>query len=78
MGTLCGIIFISKIIQGPQLYIVTKSDFVEEEKKSRRRRKFFGETMTRHEKRTSYDGKEIIISMEPIIEDLNNNIMKGF
>ena len=41
--------------------------------------------MTRHEKITSYDGEEIIKSMEPIFEDMNNNIedmtkniMKGF
>ena len=32
--------------------------------------------MTRHEKRTSYDGKEIIKSMEPIFEDMTKNIMK--
>ena len=43
------------------------------------------ETMTRHEKRTSYDGEEIIKSMETIfedmtknIEDMTKNIMKGF
>ena len=42
LGTWCGLIFMSKIIQGPQLYIETKSGFVEEEKKSRRRRQFFG------------------------------------
>ena len=34
--------------------------------------------MTRDEKGTSYDGKEIIKIMEPIIEDMNKNIMKGF
>ena len=34
--------------------------------------------MTRNEKRTSYDGEEIIKSMEPIFEDMNKNIMKGF
>ena len=34
--------------------------------------------MTRHEKRTSYDGEEIIKSMEPIFEDMTNNIVKGF
>ena len=41
--------------------------------------------MRRHEKRTSYDGEEIIKSMEPIfeymtknIEDMTKNIMKGF
>ena len=34
--------------------------------------------MTRHEKRTSYDGEEIIKGMEPILEDMNKNIMKGF
>ena len=45
----------------------------------------FLETMTRHEKRTLYDGQEIIKSMEPIfedmtknIEDMTKNIMKGF
>ena len=36
------------------------------------------ETMTRDEKGTSYDGKEIIISMEPILEDMTKNIMKVF
>ena len=34
--------------------------------------------MTKHEKRTSYDGEEIIKSMEPIFEDMTKNIMKGF
>ena len=34
--------------------------------------------MTRHEKRTSYDGEEIIKSMENIFEEMNKNIMKGF
>ena len=34
--------------------------------------------MTRHEKRTSYDGEEIIKSMEPILEYMTNNIMKEF
>ena len=34
----------------------------------------FLETMTRHEKRTSYDGEEIIKIMEPIFEEMNNNI----
>ena len=34
--------------------------------------------MTRHEKGTSYDGKEIIKSMEPILEYMKNNIIKGF
>ena len=43
-----------------------KSAFVEEE------------TMTRHEKRTSYDGEDIIKSMEPILEYMTKNIMKGF
>ena len=32
--------------------------------------------MTRDEKGTSYDGKEIIKSMEPILEYMTNNIMK--
>ena len=41
----------SKIIQGPQLYIETKSAFVEEEKKVGEEDNFL-ETMTRHEKRT--------------------------
>ena len=47
-------------------------------KKGRRRRQFFEETMTRHEKRTSYDDEEIIKIMEPILEEITNNIMKGF
>ena len=34
--------------------------------------------MTRDEKGTSYDGEEIIKSMEPILEVMNKNIMKGF
>ena len=34
--------------------------------------------MTRHEKRTSYDGEELIKIMEPIFEDMTNNIMKWF
>ena len=38
----------------------------------------FLETMTRHEKRTSYDGEEIIKSMETIFEDITKNIMKLF
>ena len=52
-----------------------KSAFVEEGKKLGEG-KFFG-TMTRHEKGTSYDGKEILKSMEPVIEDMTKNIMKG-
>ena len=68
IGTLCGMIFMSTIIQVPPLYIVTKSAFVEEEKKVGEEGNFFLETMTRHEKRTSYDGEEIIKSMEPIFE----------
>ena len=60
------VLYMSTIIQGPPLYIETKSAFVEEE------------TMTRDEKRTSYDGEEHIKIMEPIIEDMNKNIMKGF
>ena len=36
------------------------------------------ETMTMDEKGTSYDGEEVIKIMEPIFEDMNNNIMKGF
>ena len=54
------------IIQGPPLYIETKSSFVEEGKQSRRRRQFFEETMTRDEMGTSYDGEENIKIMEPI------------
>ena len=45
----------STIIQVPPLYIVTKSAFIEEEKKVGEE-DIFLETMTRHEKRTSYDG----------------------
>ena len=56
----------STIIQEPPLYIETKSSFVEEE------------TMTRDKRGTSYDGEEIIKSMETIFEDMKNNIMKGF
>ena len=78
IGTWCGIIFISTIIKGPPLYIETKSDFVEEGKKVGEEGNCFGETMTRHEKRTSYDGEEIIKIMEPILEDMTKNIVKGF
>ena len=60
--TLFFLIFMSKIIQGPPLYIENKSAFFEEWKKRRRRRQFFGETMTRDEKGTSYDGEEHIKS----------------
>ena len=67
----------SKIIQGPRLYIETKIYFVEEEKKLGEEDNFL-ETMTRHEKRTQYAGEEIIKSMEPIFEDMTNNIVKGF
>ena len=71
-----------KIIQGPQLYIETKSAFVEEGKKSRRRRQFFGETMTRDENGTSYDGDEHIKLMKPLFYDITKNmthkIMQGF
>ena len=42
-----------------------KSSFVEEE------------TMTRDENGTSYDGGELIKSMEPIFEYMTKNIMKG-
>ena len=38
----------------------------------------FLETMTRDEKRTSYDGEEIIKIMEPIFEYMTKNIMKVF
>ena len=34
--------------------------------------------MARDEKGTSYDGKEIIKIMEPILEYMTKNIMKGF
>ena len=34
--------------------------------------------MTRDEKGTSYDGEEIIKSMETIFEYITKNIMKGF
>ena len=54
----------STIIQGQPLYIETKSSFFEEE------------TMTRDKRGTSYDGEELIKSMEPIFEDMTNNIMK--
>ena len=43
-----------------------KSAFVEEE------------TMTRDERGTSYDGEGHKKIIEPIIEDMNKNIMKGF
>ena len=65
------------IIQGPPLYIETKSVFVEEERK-RRREQFFEETMTRDEKGTSYDGEEHIKIKEPIFQDMTRNIMEGF
>ena len=58
-------IFISTIVQVPPLYIITKSAFVEEEKEVGEEDNFL-ETMTRHEKRTSYDCEEIIKIMEPI------------
>ena len=60
-----GMIFRMTIIQGPPLEIETKSVFVEDE------------TMTSDEKGTSYDGEEHIKIMEPIFEDVTNNIMKG-
>ena len=59
-------IFIRTRIYGPPLYIETKISFVKEE------------TMTRDEMGTSYDGQEHIKIIEPIIEDMNKNIMKGF
>ena len=34
--------------------------------------------MTRDKRGTSYDGEEVIKGMEPIFEDMTNNIMKGF
>ena len=56
-----------------------KSAFVEEEKRKRRRRRnFFVETMTRNKKGTSYDGMVLIKIMEPIFEDMNKNIVKGY
>ena len=77
LGTWCGMIFMSTIIQWPPLYIETKISFVEEGKKVGEEGNFL-ETMTRHEKRTSYDGEEIIKIMEPIFEYMTKNIMKGF
>ena len=65
LGTLCGRIFRRTIVQGPPLDIETKSSFVEEE------------TMTRDEKGTSYDCEEHIKIMEPIVEDMTKNIIKG-
>ena len=38
---------------------------------------FEEETITRDEKGTSYDGEELIKIMEPIFEDMTNNIIKG-
>ena len=34
--------------------------------------------MTRDKRGTSYDGEEFIKIMDPIFEDMNKNIMKGF
>ena len=34
--------------------------------------------MTMDEKGTSYDAEELIKIMEPIFEEMNKNIMKGF
>ena len=68
----------SKIFQGPPLYIKTKISFVEEGKKSRRRRQFFEETMTRDENGTSYDVEENIKMMETIFEYITKNIIIGF
>ena len=68
----------STIIQGPPLYIETQKWFYWRKKKVGEGGIFFGEAMTRHEKRTSYDGEEIIKIMEPIFEEMNKNIMKGF
>ena len=34
--------------------------------------------MTRDKRGTSYDGEELIKIMEPIFEDMTNNIIKGF
>ena len=33
--------------------------------------------MTRNEKRTSYDGEELIKIIKPIFEEINKNIIKG-
>ena len=55
-----------------------KSAFVEEKIKVGEEGNCFEETMTRDEKRTSYDGEDIIKGMEPILEYMTNNIMKGF
>ena len=41
IGTLCGLIFMSTIIQVPPLYIETKSAFVEEEKKRQEKKAIF-------------------------------------
>ena len=64
--------------QGPPLDIETKSAFVEEKKQVGEEGIFLQKTMTRDEKGTSYDGEEIIKSMEPFLEDMNKNIIKGF
>ena len=42
LGTWCGIIFMSTIIQGPSLYIETQNSFVEEGKKVGEEGNFFG------------------------------------
>ena len=68
----------STIIQGPPLYIETKSAFVEDEKKVGEEGNSFGETMTSDEKGTSHIGTEHMKIMEPIFEEMNKNIMKGF
>ena len=59
-------LFMRTRIQGPPLDIETKNACVE------------GETVTRGQKETSYDGDEHIKIMEYIFEDMKKNIMKGF
>ena len=62
------LIFMSTIILGPPLYIETQKYFCwRGRKKVGEEGNVLGETMTSHEKRTSYDGEEIIKSMEPIL-----------
>ena len=51
---------------------------LKENKKVGEEGNFFEETMARDKKGTSYDGKKLIKIMEPIFEDMENNIMKGF
>ena len=76
LGTWCGLIFMSTIIHIPPLYIETENCFCWRGEKKVGEEGNFLETMTRHEKRTSYDGEELIKSMESIFEDMTKNIMK--